>query len=73
LLTLSSHLFLGRASQQVGKPDDAAKAYKDATKIKPNDTQAWLGLQALYDAQGPSKLDEFVDVSLRLAEIYAEL
>ncbi|OCL11622.1 hypothetical protein AOQ84DRAFT_373817 [Glonium stellatum] len=64
-------LFLGRALDKQGKPDEAAKAYESATKIKPNDDQAWQGLRSVYEAQGPQKVDEYIPVGLRLAEIYA--
>jgi superkiller protein 3 len=64
-------LFLGRAFDKLGKPDDAAKAYDDATRTKPNEDQAWLGLRALYETQGGAKVDEYVRVSVRLAEIYS--
>ena len=66
-------LFLGRANDGLGKLDDAAQAYKDATKIKPEDPQAWLGLRGLYEKQGPARVDENTDVGLKLAQIYAEL
>jgi superkiller protein 3 len=51
--------------------DDSAQAYSDATSIKPEDAQAWLGLRALYEKQGPKKVDEHTRVGLKLAEIYA--
>ena len=66
-------LFLGRANDGLGKLDEAAQAYIDATKIKPEDPQAWLGLRGLYEKQGPAKVDENTKVGLKLAEIYAEL
>jgi hypothetical protein len=53
--------------------DDAAQAYNDATKIKPDDPQAWLGLRGLYEKQGPARVDENTDVGLKLAQIYADL
>jgi superkiller protein 3 len=64
-------LFLGRAYDGLGKFDDAAQAYTDATGIKPDDAQAWLGLRALYEKQGPNKVDDSTRVGLKLAEIYA--
>ena len=69
---MSSTLFLGRAYEKQGKLDDAIKTYSDATNIKPNDYQAWLGLRGLYEGQGTTKVDEYITVSTRLAEIYAE-
>ncbi|KAF2679141.1 hypothetical protein K458DRAFT_446012 [Lentithecium fluviatile CBS 122367] len=66
-------LFLGRANDGLGRPEDAAQAYIDATKIKPEDPQAWLGLRGLYEKQGPAKVDENTEVGLKLAQIYADL
>lgn len=66
-------LFLGRANEGLRQFDDAAKAYRDATKLKPDDAQAWLGLRALYEGLGPAKVDENTEVGLKLAEIYMNL
>jgi superkiller protein 3 len=63
-------LFLGRAFDGLGKYDSAAKALEDATNIKPDDAQAWLGLRKLYEKQGPAKVDENTKVGLKLAELY---
>lgn len=65
-------LFLGRAYDGLGKFEDSAKAYNDATNIKPDEAQAWLGLRSLYEKQGPAKVDENIRVGLKLAEIYAD-
>jgi tetratricopeptide (TPR) repeat protein len=66
-------LFLGRANEGLSRFDDAAKAYRDATKLKPDDAQAWLGLRGLYEGLGPSKVDENNEVGLKLAELYMNL
>lgn len=66
-------LFLGRANDGLSKYDDAAKAYNDATKIKPDDAQAWLGLRGMYEGLGGRNVDENIEVGLKLAEIYANL
>ncbi|KAI9685324.1 MAG: Superkiller protein 3 [Bathelium mastoideum] len=66
-------LFLGRGLDKQGKIDDAIKTYESATAIKPNDDQAWLGLRTLYEDRGPEKVGEYIDVSIRLADLYAEL
>ncbi|KAH7094859.1 hypothetical protein FB567DRAFT_15136 [Paraphoma chrysanthemicola] len=63
-------LFLGRAFDGLKQSEEAAKAYNDATKIKPEDAQAWLGLRGLYERLGPAKVDENTEVGLKLAEIY---
>ncbi|KAF2797251.1 hypothetical protein K505DRAFT_405907 [Melanomma pulvis-pyrius CBS 109.77] len=67
-----ANLFLGRALEGLGQFDDAAKGYTDATKIKPDEANAWLGLRALYEKQAAAKVDENTQVGLKLAEIYAE-
>lgn len=66
-------LFLGRANDALSKYDDAAKAYNDATRIKPDDAQAWLGLRGMYEGLGGRNVEENIEVGLRLAEIYANL
>ncbi|KAF2427689.1 putative antiviral protein [Tothia fuscella] len=67
-----ANLFLGRAFDKQGKPVDAAKAYNAATKIKPDEDQAWQGLRILYEGQGGKSVDDYITVSVRLAEIYAD-
>ncbi|KAF1923595.1 uncharacterized protein M421DRAFT_96011 [Didymella exigua CBS 183.55] len=66
-------LFLGRANDGLSKYDDAAKAYNDATKIKPEDPQAWLGLRGMYEVLGGRNVEENTKVGLNLAGIYANL
>ncbi|KAF2704149.1 hypothetical protein K504DRAFT_538154 [Pleomassaria siparia CBS 279.74] len=67
-----ANLFIGRANEGLGKFEDAAKGYTDATKIKPEEPNAWLGLRGLYEKQTNAKVDENTQVGLKLAEIYAE-
>jgi len=66
-------LFLGRAYDGLSRYDDAAKAYEDATKIKPEDPQAWLGLRGMYEGLGPSKVEENIEVGLQLAQIFMNM
>lgn len=66
-------LFLGRANDGLSKYDEAAQAYTDATRIKPDDAQAWLGLRGLYEGMGPARVDENIDVGLKLAELFMDL
>ncbi|KAF1835358.1 hypothetical protein BDW02DRAFT_568095 [Decorospora gaudefroyi] len=68
-----AHLFLGRANDGLSQYDEAAKAYHDATKIKPEDAQAWLGLRTMYEGLKNAKVGENIDVGLELAQIYMNL
>jgi superkiller protein 3 len=68
-----AHLFLGRANDGLSLFEEAAKAYYDATKIKPGDPQAWLGLRSMYEGLKNAKVDENIDVGLELAQIYMNL
>jgi cytochrome c-type biogenesis protein CcmH/NrfG len=68
-----AHFFLGRANHGLGRFEEAAKAYHDATKLKPEDPQAWLGLRSMYEGLKNAKVDENIDVGLELAKIYMNL
>ncbi|CAG5144648.1 uncharacterized protein ALTATR162_LOCUS1582 [Alternaria atra] len=68
-----AYLFLGRANDGLSRFEEAAKAYYDATKIKPEDPQAWLGLRGMYEGLKSAKVDENIDVGLELAQIYMNL
>ncbi|CAI9636161.1 unnamed protein product [Alternaria burnsii] len=68
-----AYLFLGRANDGLSRFEEAAKAYYDATKIKPDDAQAWLGLRGMYEGLKGAKVDENIDVGLELAQIYMNL
>ena len=68
-----AYLFLGRANHGISRFDEAAKAYHDATNIKPEDPQAWLGLRSMYEGLKNAKVDENIDVGLELAKIYMNL
>jgi superkiller protein 3 len=72
-LTVSSLSFLGRASEKLGKVNDAEKAYRAATRMKPDDVTAWTGLSILYEAQGSARVKDYVDTSLEIAKIYMTL
>ncbi|KAI4691816.1 hypothetical protein J4E81_007343 [Alternaria sp. BMP 2799] len=68
-----AYLFLGRANDGLSRFDEAAKAYYDATKLKPEDPQAWLGLRGMYEGLKGAKVDENINVGLELAQIYMNL
>ena len=65
-------LFLGRAFEKQGKLEDAAKSYHSAATSKPDDSQAWLGLCSLYEAQGSNKVDEYREAAVKIADIFAK-
>ena len=62
-------LFLGRAYDKQGKVAESAKAYEDASELKPDDEQPWIGLQALYEAQGGAGIDGYIWASWNLAKL----
>lgn len=64
-------LFLGRAYEKQTKVEEAAKAYHTAAEAKPDDSQAWLGLCSLYESQGSKDVDEYREVAVKAAEIFA--
>jgi superkiller protein 3 len=64
-------LFLGRAYDKQGKVAESAKAYKDASELKPDDEQPWIGLQTLYEAQGGAGIDGYIWASWNLAKLLA--
>ncbi|EME40239.1 hypothetical protein DOTSEDRAFT_91457 [Dothistroma septosporum NZE10] len=65
-------LFLGRALEKQGKFEDAAKTYSSAAKAKPDDSQAWLGLCSVYEAQGAEKIAEYREAAVKVARIHAD-
>lgn len=65
-------MFLGRSLEKLGRPDEAISPYRTATRIKPDDELAWKGLCNLLESQGQHSVKEFIDVSARLADLYAE-
>lgn len=67
---LSSHVFLGLATEKLGRDADAEKAYKIAINAKPKDTLALQGLITLCEKQRGTKIDVYHQAAIRLAEIY---
>ena len=65
-----ARLFLGRALEKQEKYDDAAETYQAAAKSKPEDSQAWLGLCSVFEAQGSQKVDEYRDAAVKAAEVF---
>lgn len=67
----TARLFLGRAFEKQGQFDDAADTYRKAADSKPEEAQAWLGLCSVFEAQGSKKVDEYIDVAVRVGSIHA--
>lgn len=65
-----ARLFLARAFEKQDKFEDAAKTYQAAAKSKPEDSQAWLGLCSVYEAQGSKKVDEYREAAVKAAEVF---
>jgi superkiller protein 3 len=66
-----ARLFLGRAFEKQGQLEDAADTYRKAADSKPDEAQAWLGLCSLFEGQGSKKVDEYIDVAVRVGSIHA--
>lgn len=66
-------LFLGRAYEQQGKIAESAKAYEDATEIKPEDEVPWIGLQKLYEGQDKAEIDGYIWASWNYAKLLTTL
>ncbi|KAK3117188.1 Superkiller protein 3 [Teratosphaeriaceae sp. CCFEE 6253] len=66
-----AQLFLGRALEKQQDFDGAANSYQHAAKSKPDDSQAWLGLCSVYEAQGSTRVDEYREAAVRAAEVFA--
>ena len=63
-------LFLGRAQEKQGQYDEAARTYRSGVKLKPDDSQAWLGLCSVFEAQGSKHVDEYLNSAVEVAKIY---
>jgi superkiller protein 3 len=64
-------LFLGRAFEKQGQLDNAAVTYQKAADSKPDEAQAWLGLCSVFEAQGSNKVDDYIEVAVRVGSIHA--
>ncbi|OQO01535.1 hypothetical protein B0A48_12570 [Cryoendolithus antarcticus] len=67
----NARLLLGRAYEKSGKPEDAINTYRAATKSKPDDVQAWLGLCSVLQTQGEKSVDDYIDAAVHVAELHA--
>lgn len=71
-LTPSRHTFLALAYEKTNRWDEAQKSYETATRLRPNEAQAWQGLVKLFEKQGSKKLPSLQNAVVRLAEIYRD-
>ncbi|KEY67918.1 hypothetical protein S7711_02128 [Stachybotrys chartarum IBT 7711] len=65
-----AHIFLAFAFDKKNQPEDAEAVYLAATKIRPQDGQAWKGLIKLYEKQGTNKLNGYQHAVVNLAQIF---
>lgn len=65
-----ARLFLARAHEKKGQFDESIKTYQAATKSKPSDPQAWLGLCSVYEAQEDKRLDDYREAVQQLAALF---
>ncbi|KAJ2905013.1 hypothetical protein MKZ38_006669 [Zalerion maritima] len=63
------HIFLAFSLHKTENLEDAEKIYEAATTLK-DDHQAWAGLVALYEQQGPTKISQYKKAAERLCDIY---
>ncbi|KAM5432995.1 Superkiller protein 3 [Microsporum canis] len=67
-----AHIFLGLAREKLNEHDASEKAYGSAIKIKNSDKTAWQGLIALYESQGPKRIESYGKAVVRLCNIFAD-
>ncbi|GKT43402.1 superoxide dismutase [Cu-Zn] [Colletotrichum spaethianum] len=65
-------IFLAFALDKKNRVDDSEKAYKSASSLRPNDSQAWQGLIKLYEKQDRKRLSAYQQAAISLAEIYRD-
>ncbi|TKA24211.1 hypothetical protein B0A50_05975 [Salinomyces thailandicus] len=68
-----AQLFLGRALEKQEQYEDAEQTYHAAAKSKPDDSQAWLGLCSVLEAQGSRKVDEYREAAVQAARVFASV
>lgn len=65
-------IFLAFALDKKNRLDEAEEAYKNATVLKPQDSQAWQGLIKLYEKQGAAKIPTYQQAAVSLAGIWRD-
>ncbi|KAF7547778.1 hypothetical protein G7046_g8902 [Stylonectria norvegica] len=66
------HIFLAFALDKKDELDEAETVYLSATRLRPQDLQAWQGLVKLYEKQGAKKLVDYQQAVINLAQIYRD-
>ena len=68
----NANVFLGLAYEKQDQYEASEKAYRAALKLKDKDPLAWQGLVTLYEKQADTKLGEYRDAAIHLADIFME-
>ena len=68
----NANVFLGLAYEKQDQYEASEKAYRAALKFKDKDPLAWQGLVTLYEKQAGTKLSEYHDAAIHLAEVFME-
>ena len=68
----NANVFLGLAYEKQDQYEASEKAYRAALKLKDKDPLAWQGLVTLYEKQAGTKLGEYHDAAIHLAEVFME-
>ncbi|RDW86737.1 SKI complex subunit tetratricopeptide repeat protein SKI3 [Aspergillus mulundensis] len=68
-----ANVFLGLAQDKLNHFLESERAYLAATRIKGDDKTAWQGLISLYEKQGNQNLEQYREVVIKLAQVFAEL
>lgn len=69
---IRSNVFLGLAYEKSGFHESSEQAYKLAIQSRPKEALAWQGLISLHEKQAGTKLDEYHQAAISLAEIYIQ-
>ncbi|KAL4901386.1 hypothetical protein BDW74DRAFT_160376 [Aspergillus multicolor] len=68
-----ANVFLGLAQDKLNHFLESERAYLAATRIKGDDKTAWQGLISLYEKQGNQNLEQYREVVIKLAQVFADL
>lgn len=65
-------MFLGFAEEKLKHLDEAEKALRKASDLKPQDIQPYKGLIRLYEQQGSEKVAPYYEITEKLANLYVQ-